>query len=131
MDTIPTSEAPDSEATWGGMPPAVKRLAKKCFVIPAHLHSTLLPDPKISLKQLADFGLPALATKVPENTDFFIHAEPSPVTAETVSKLRFLPIPDEATIRRLVVESRAVWTAGSRSLCYSQINGTMSTHFPL
>jgi hypothetical protein len=103
MDNIPTSEA--QEATWGGMPPAVKRLAKKHFIIPAHLHSTLLSDPEISLKQLADFGLPALSAKVPENVELFVHAEPSPVTAETISKLRFLPIPDEATIRLLIAES--------------------------
>jgi hypothetical protein len=84
MDNIATSEA--QEATWGGMPPAVKCLAKKDFIILAHLHSTLLPDPKISLKQLADFGLPALSAKVPENMELFTHAEPSRITADSLKQ---------------------------------------------
>ena|SRR5258708_5988899 len=97
----------------------------------------------ISFKQLADFTLPAMkavtsSASEPSNTIFFSKEEPSVVNAsliKVISKLRYLPTPDESTVRRLVVEGCKAWVGGSRSIRYAHladvIHGEATTSFPL
>ena len=104
MDETHT-DPPPAGAT--SIPPAARHAANKRFIIPLNTRTILLPDSSISLKQLADFTLPAVkavtsSASEPSNTIFFSKEEPSVVNASLISKLRYLPTPDESTVRRLV-----------------------------
>ena len=100
------------------IPPAARRAANKHFIIPLDMCRLLLPDSSISLKQLADFTLPAVkavtsSASEPLNTIFFSKEEPSVINASLISKLHYLPTPDESTVCRLIVEGCKVWVGGS------------------
>jgi len=57
MDETHT-DPPPAGAT--NIPPAARHAANKRFIIPLDTRIIHLPDPSISLKQLADFTLPAV-----------------------------------------------------------------------
>ena len=133
------TDPPPAGAT--SIPPAARRAANKRFIIPLDTRTILLPDSSISLKQLADFTLPAVKAVTssafePSNTIFFSKEEPSVVNASLISKLRYLPTPDESTVRRLLVEGCKAWVGDSRSVRYAHlgdvIHGEATTFkFPL
>jgi len=134
MDKMHTDSLPTGATS---IPPAARRAANKRFIIPLEMRTILLPDPYISLKQLADFTLPAVkvvtsSTSEPSNTIFFSKEEPSVINSSLISKLRYLPTPDESTIRRLVVEGCKAWVGGSKSIRYVHLaHGEATTSFPL
>ena len=132
------TDPPPASATC--IPPAARHAANKRFIIPLDTRTLLLPDSSISLKQLADFTLPAVkavtsSASEPSNTIFFSKEEPSLINASLISKLCYLPTPDESTVRRLVVEGCKAWVGGSRSVRYAHladvIHGEAATSFPL
>ena len=115
MDEMHTDPPPAGTTC---IPPAARHAANKCFIIPLDMCTLLLPDSSISLKQLTDFTLLAVkvvtsSTSEPLNTIFFLKEEPSVINASLISKLRYLPTPDESTVRQLVVEGCKAWVGGS------------------
>jgi hypothetical protein len=131
MNDSHMSDFPDT--TWDSVPPALRRSAKKSFLIPPDIRSTLLPVSQTSLKELADFILPSLQVKVPDNSAFFSNVEPVMATSYMIAKLRYLPIPNEPTIRKLFMDSQGAWLRGCKSIMYSHLDATeqATTTFPL
>ena len=127
MDNPLADTPPNGETNLNGLPPNARRALRKLLVIPLEFRSQLLPDPSMSLFDLADFKIPTQMKTPCSNAMFLTDEEPSPVSDDMLKKLRYLSIPDTDTIRRLVDSAQNSCANGARSLHYSHLATQGST----
>ncbi|KAF8185250.1 hypothetical protein K438DRAFT_1765899 [Mycena galopus ATCC 62051] len=98
---------------WQDIPPRVKRVCGYDFDVPEAIAARILPDDKISINGLLDFGLPRPVAAL-ENPDavFFTKNIPTIINESVILRVRHLDLPPVPVIRRLDVDGKQAWLDG-------------------
>ncbi|KAF8995284.1 hypothetical protein BDZ89DRAFT_1149681 [Hymenopellis radicata] len=131
------------EATWLGtgqtyknVSPAIKLAANNALALPSTIRTEILPA--ITIRELCTLPIPTFQTKTSLTDEllqgFFSTCEPTTLSAESITKLRYLTMPERSAVFQIYDLAHQAWLDGKKSICYAHLDtagNPTATRFPL